>query len=301
MTDRARSGTTATPTASSSLTLDDPTASANTMNDRYVASMTRGRRPAVRREGRHHRCRRHVGQEDVLRRRRPRRAGPGDARRRRPTIFGEIERIKADLRRLETLGRPVVAAINGSALGGGLEIALACSPPDRGRRRHAVEIGLPEVTLGLLPGAGGVTRTVRMFGLQDALMNVLLQGQRNKPAQALKSSVWSTSWSTTSTRCCRAAEQWVLEHRDDAEARDPALGPAGLPDPRRHPVDARSSRSSCRRSRPTCASSSRARHTRRRGRSCRAAVEGAQVDFETATRIESRYFVDLVTGPIART
>jgi len=79
----------------------------------------------------------------------------------------EIARIKAALRRLETCGKPVVAAINGAALGGGLEIALSC------HHRIALdvkgsEIGLPEVTLGLLPGAGGVVRTTRMFGLQKA-------------------------------------------------------------------------------------------------------------------------------------
>ena len=89
----------------------------------------------------------------------------------------------AQLRTLETLGMPVVAALNGTALGGGLEIALAC------HRRIAIddpkaEFGLPEVTLGLLPGGGGVVRTVRLLGFQSALMNVLLQGQRMKPAQA---------------------------------------------------------------------------------------------------------------------
>jgi 3-hydroxyacyl-CoA dehydrogenase/enoyl-CoA hydratase/3-hydroxybutyryl-CoA epimerase len=62
-----------------------------------------------------------------------------------------VNEVKSQLRRLETLGRPVVAAINGAALGGGLEIALAC------HRRIAVNapatvLGLPEVTLGLLPG-----------------------------------------------------------------------------------------------------------------------------------------------------
>ena len=94
-----------------------------------------------------------------------------------------VARIKADFRRLEKLGKPTVAALNGAALGGGLEIALACN------RRIALDnpksqFGLPEVTLGLLPGAGGVTRIVRMLGLADGLMKVLLQGNRYKPAEA---------------------------------------------------------------------------------------------------------------------
>ena len=83
-------------------------------------------------------------------------AGPDDA----GQFFDTVETVKKQLRTLETLGKPVVAAINGAALGGGLEIALAC------HHRIAADVkgsqlGLPEVTLGLLPGGGGVTRTVR--------------------------------------------------------------------------------------------------------------------------------------------
>ena len=99
--------------------------------------------------------------------------------------FEFIQGIKAQLRRLETLGKPVVAAINGAALGGGLEIALACHHRIAADVKGS-QIGLPEVTLGLLPGGGGVTRTVRLLGIQTALLNVLLQGQRHKPAKALE-------------------------------------------------------------------------------------------------------------------
>src|SRR6185295_5004824 len=98
----------------------------------------------------------------------------------RPEHAEEITRstnaLKRQLRRLETLGKPVVAAINGAALGGGLEIALAC--------HHrvvvddpSVQLGTPEVRLGLLPGAGGVTRTVRMLGIVAALTHLLLEGK----------------------------------------------------------------------------------------------------------------------------
>ena len=78
-----------------------------------------------------------------------------------------------------------MAAINGAALGGGYEITLACNHRilvDDPR----VEVGLPEATLGLLPGGGGVTRVTRMLGIQSALMDVLLQGPRFKPADALE-------------------------------------------------------------------------------------------------------------------
>src|ERR1019366_5685497 len=95
-----------------------------------------------------------------------------------------VEQIKADLRELEKLGKPVVAALGGTALGGGLEIALACHHRIALDNPNAM-FGLPEVTLGLLPGGGGVTRVTRLLGVVDGLMNVLLQGPRFTAAQAL--------------------------------------------------------------------------------------------------------------------
>ena len=92
--------------------------------------------------------------------------------------------MKSFLRRLECLGKPVVAAINGVALGGGYEVCLAC------HHRIAINdpkilIGLPEVTLGLLPGAGGVVRLISKLGLEKALP-FLLEGKRVRPDKALK-------------------------------------------------------------------------------------------------------------------
>src|SRR3712207_2307222 len=96
---------------------------------------------------------------------------------------GFVREGKAVLRRLETLGKPVVAAINGAALGGGFEITLACHHRVIVDDPKAV-VGFPEVQLGLLPGAGGIVRSVRMLGIVTALMQLLLQGQRLKPQQA---------------------------------------------------------------------------------------------------------------------
>src|SRR3954471_4193968 len=96
---------------------------------------------------------------------------------------GFVREGKAVLRRLETLGKPVVAAINGAALGGGFEITLACHHRVIVDDSKAV-VGFPEVQLGLLPGAGGVVRSVRMLGIVDALMQLLLQGKRLRPAKA---------------------------------------------------------------------------------------------------------------------
>jgi 3-hydroxyacyl-CoA dehydrogenase / enoyl-CoA hydratase / 3-hydroxybutyryl-CoA epimerase len=90
---------------------------------------------------------------------------------------------KAQIRRLEKSGKPVVAALNGTALGGGFELALAC------HRRIAIDqpkaqIGLPEVKLGLLPGGGGTQRLPRLIGIQKALP-LLLEGTGLRPEKAL--------------------------------------------------------------------------------------------------------------------
>lgn len=93
------------------------------------------------------------------------------------------DKVKLPLRRLEKLEVPVVAAINGAALGGGLEICLACNHRVAWNSRKVI-VGLPEVTLGLLPGGGGVVRSIHMLGLEKALP-FLLQGTKLNPQKAL--------------------------------------------------------------------------------------------------------------------
>ena len=141
-----------------------------------------------------------------------------------------VEAVKAALRRLETFPRPVVAAINGAALGGGLEIALACQPPDR-RRRPSVKLGLPEASLGLLPGGGGVTRTVRMLGLQSALMDVLLQGPQFDP-QAAQEKGLVDELVATREELVPAAKAWIKANPEAAQNPWDAPGykmPGGTP------------------------------------------------------------------------
>ena len=208
-------------------------------------------------------------------------------------FFEYVSGIKAAQRGLETLGKPVVAALNGAALGGGLEIALAC------HHRVALdnpkaEFGFPEVTLGLLPGAGGVTRTVRMLGIADALMKLLLQGQRLKPAQALETGIVDELAATRDEMLAKARD-WIKANPDAAQPWDKPGHkiPGGTPSNPKFaaflpafPANLRKQIKGAPMPAPhhiMCA-----------------AVEGSQVDVDTAIRIETRYFVDLARGQIAK-
>ena len=202
--------------------------------------------------------------------------------------------VKHQLRRLETLGRPVVAAMNGTALGGGLEIGLACHHRI-GLDAKGVVYGLPEVTLGLLPGGGGVVRITRMLGIADGVH------ERARPGPAAQAGRGARD--RDRRRAGRHARRRCSTRRGPGSRRTPTPPSRGTSRATRSPAAPRPTRSwprSCRRSRPTCASSSRARRCRRRATSCRAAVEGAQVDIDTAFRIEARYFTELVTGQVAK-
>ena len=215
-------------------------------------------------------------------------AKPEDA----PALFANVEGIKASLRKLETIGKPVVAAINGAALGGGLEIALAT------HHRIAVdggyEIGLPEVTLGLLPGGGGVTRTVRMFGIQDAMLNFLLQGPRMKPAQA-KDKGLVDEIVATQDELIPAAKAWIDANAGNEEAATQPWDRKGYRMPGGTPSSPKLAQFL-----PAFPSNLRKQIKGAAYKAPRAimsaAVEGAQVDFDTASRIESRYLVELLIG-----
>ncbi|WP_269304613.1 3-hydroxyacyl-CoA dehydrogenase NAD-binding domain-containing protein [Aeromicrobium sp. HA] len=276
------------------LTIDDPSQSANTMNETYRASM----------EAAVNRLADEIAQDaDAIKGvvvtsakktffaggdlKLMTQATPADAQ----ALFDNVESIKATLRKLETLGKPVVAAINGAALGGGLEIALACHHRIAAEGRY--EIGLPEVTLGLLPGGGGVTRTTRMFGIQDALMNVLLQGQRNKPEKALK--IGLIDEIVPADELISKARAWVEANAGDEDAakqpwdRPGHKIPGGTPSNPKlaaflpsFPANLKKQLKGA----PYIAP----RHI------MSAVVEGAQVDFDTASRIESRYLVNLLIG-----
>ncbi|MEV0714955.1 3-hydroxyacyl-CoA dehydrogenase NAD-binding domain-containing protein [Asanoa sp. NPDC050611] len=273
------------------LTMDDPTRGANTMNAVYVESMesTVERLVAERDQVRGviltsaKKTFFAGGDLDVLRQATPETAAE---------VFAHVERVKRQLRRLETLGRPVVAAINGSALGGGLEIALACH-----RRIVAdvprLELGFPEVTLGLIPGGGGIVRTVRMLGLVTALTELLMRGQRPGPTAAAELGLVHDV--VPPSELLAAARTWILGGPEAVQPWDtPGYKvPGGTP---RNPSLALSL--------PSFPANLRkelkgAPYPAPRA-ILAAAVESLQVDVDTALTVESRYLVDVMTGPVAK-
>ncbi|MEH0155732.1 3-hydroxyacyl-CoA dehydrogenase NAD-binding domain-containing protein [Limibacter armeniacum] len=125
--------------------------------------------------------------------------------------------LKKDLRYMETCGKPVVAAINGTALGGGYEVCLACH--HRIALNHPkIQIGLPEVTLGLLPGAGGTQRLPRMIGVEKAL-EPILQGKRLNPEAALKVGMVDELAESPEALISKA-KQWIKEKGDPIQPWD---------------------------------------------------------------------------------
>ncbi|MFI9004175.1 3-hydroxyacyl-CoA dehydrogenase NAD-binding domain-containing protein [Streptomyces sp. NPDC053541] len=274
------------------LVLDDPDQSANTMNQAFRASVK-----AI--------ADRAVAEKDSIRGiiwtsakktffaggdlKDMIKAGPEDAQ----AIFDTAIEIKDALRRIETLGKPVVAAINGAALGGGYEIALAS------HHRIALDapgskIGLPEVTLGLLPGGGGVARTVRLMGITDALLKVLLQGTQYNPKRALDNGLVHELAATPEEMLAKA-RAFVDAHPESAQPWDvPGYKiPGGTPSNPRFAANLPAFPANLRKQ------LNGAPYPAPRNIMA-AAVEGSQVDFETALTIESRYFTELVTGQTAK-
>ncbi len=206
-------------------------------------------------------------------------------------FYDRVLELKQQLRTLETLGKPVVAAINGAALGGGWEICLACH--HRIALDHpSLQIGLPEVTLGLLPGGGGVVRMVRKLGLEKALP-YLLEGKKVRAAQALQAGLVD-QLAVDRDELLAKARAWILANPAPQQPWD-VKGyqiPGGTPS---HPKVAQMlaiAPSILRSKTPGCMPAPE--------KILCAAVEGAQVDFDTAQLIETRYFTELTTGQVAK-
>ena len=201
--------------------------------------------------------------------------------------FHRIEAMKRSFRRIETLGRPVAALLNGTALGGGWEVALIA------HARFALDdpklsFGTPEVTLGLIPGATGITKTVRLLGLMVA-QPYLVEGRLFGPREALELGlVQGLGESVEDLR--EQALAWIAEHPDAVQPWDRAdhRMPGGTPS---SPQIAAAL---------SVAPAMLARQTRGLYPAPQAVleamVEGARVDYDTATRIESRKLAKTMVG-----
>ena len=208
-----------------------------------------------------------------------------------PQVFKDIEQVKKNFRTLETLGIPVVTCLNGTALGGGWELALV------GHHRIAVDspkiqLGLPEITLGLIPGASGITKMTRLLGLMGAQPYVL-ESKLFTPSEGhalglVHELVADASALRERALAFIAAHPTSIQPWDDKAYKIPggtpsnpkilaglAVAPAMMKKKTRGLYPA-----------PEYA--------------LNAMVEGAQVDFDTALRIESRYLAKLIVSPVAK-
>ena len=205
--------------------------------------------------------------------------------------FRSIEAMKRSFRRIETLGRPVVALLNGAALGGGWEVALAAHARFALDDRR-IQFGTPEVSLGLIPGATGITKMVRLLGLMAA-RPYLLEGKLFGPREALELGlVQGLGDSAESLRA--QALVWIADHPDATQPwdrKDYRL-PGGTPS---NPKIAAGL---------VVAPAMLAQKTRGLYPAAHAIletmVEGAMVDYDTATRIESRKLAKTMVSQTAK-
>lgn len=199
--------------------------------------------------------------------------------------------VKDQLRRLEKLKAPVVAAINGAALGGGYEICLACNHRIA-TNDPKTKIGLPEVTLGLLPGGGGVVRLTRLLGL-EAAAPFLMEGKQVNPEKALKAGLIHELADDAADMLAKAkafckANPSVQQPWDTKGYKVPGGTPSHpglamkLP---MIPAMLKNKTKGCYPAPEAILS---------------AAVESLQVDVDTGFKIEGRYFTSLAIGPVAK-
>ncbi|MDE0949691.1 MAG: 3-hydroxyacyl-CoA dehydrogenase NAD-binding domain-containing protein [Halioglobus sp.] len=214
---------------------------------------------------------------------------PDDAERRR--MFEGILEAKAPLRRLEALGVPIAVGINGAALGGGFEIALAChhriALDDK-----SVQVGLPEAMLGLMPGAGGVVRMVRLLGMQEAL-TLIAQGKRLKAQQALEKGLIHELASSEEDMAAKA-KAWIKANPDSKQPWEqptytiPGGGPA---DPATQALTYFG---------PVNVMVQTKGNMPAQQVIIAAVIDTARVDYDTAHTIEARYFQRLLLDQVAR-
>jgi 3-hydroxyacyl-CoA dehydrogenase/enoyl-CoA hydratase/3-hydroxybutyryl-CoA epimerase len=198
---------------------------------------------------------------------------------------------KALLRRLETWGKPVVAALNGSALGGGLELALACHHR-LCLNQARIRLGLPEVRLGLLPGGGGTQRLPRLIGIKTALP-LLLEGTQLPPQAALQQGLVN-ALVENQEELLPAALDWIAAH---PELRQPWDQPGfRIPGGGSHQPDLVEMWAVA----PAMLHQKTQTHYPAPLYILSCVYEGSLLPFEQACRVESAYFGRCACGPVAK-
>lgn len=194
------------------------------------------------------------------------------------------------LRRMETVGKPLVAAINGMALGGGYEICMAC------HHRIAADlpqvmVGLPESQVGLLPGAGGTQRLPRMIGIQAA-MPYLMEGKQVPAAKAKEAGLVNDV--VPAAQLLDAARAWLkgsprsVQPWDEKGFRIPGGGPL---DPRVAPAFVVG----------TTMLLGKTYHNMPAPLAIQSCLyEGCQLPIDKALRIESKYLAQITRDPVSR-
>jgi len=219
-------------------------------------------------------------------------AGPGEPGKEAETVAADIERMSRDMavfRRLETSGKPVACAIEGTALGGGAELAMACHYRVAADSEQVL-LGLPEGGLGLLPGGGGTQRLPRLIGIQESLP-ILLQGVTKTAAEALKIG-WVNEVAPVG-QAIERARKWVRETGDPVQPWDkpkfkvPGGGPYVQANSEALAMHAAMSRQKFYGNYPA------------QLHILTALYEGIQVPFDAGLRIEMREFIRTVRTPQA--
>jgi len=194
------------------------------------------------------------------------------------------------LRKMETCGKPVAAAINGLALGGGLEVCLACHYRVLADDPKAV-LGFPEVNIGLLPGAGGTQRTPRLIGFRNAA-TMVLQCRYQKPQQALEMGLVHEL--APVDQVVERARHWVLHEGDPVAPWDKKgfkIPHGGL----MSPATAQTFMAG------NALVAKNTRHNYPAPIAAQSAMfEGCATSFDDGLKIESQYFGTLLAGPVAR-
>lgn len=200
-------------------------------------------------------------------------------------IFSFSEKLKQFLRDLESPGVPVVAAINGTALGTGFEVALAC------HHRIVVEdpkiqLGNPEVNIGLIPGAGGIVRMMWLLGIEKTFA-ILSAGRPYSPQDALRAGVID-ELAKDKKDMLERAKAWLMKTKEGRRPWDIAGG--SIPGGTAKDMDVAELIATL----ATTLAGTTYRHYTARQAILNILSEGSKVDFNTACRIESRYYTQLL-------